>query len=131
MNTHTLIAEGPPLGIFGPVLVLVVLAGLVFFLYSGGSKAFLKKTLYRNYDGISVHKTRQAGDVEFVYHTYRGLVFWFIQEEHRVFACSDDAKELLGRLLRFNLTYGMMSYGMIFIPFLAIGNYFTQKRRIG
>jgi hypothetical protein len=33
-------------------------------------------------------------------------------------------------LLRFNLTWGMLSYGLLFVPLLAIGNYFAQKRSI-
>ena len=37
---------------------------------------------------------------------------------------------LLARLLRFNLTWGMLSYGLLFVPFLAIGNYLAQKRSI-
>ena len=55
---------------------------------------------------------------------------WFVQDEHRIFARPDDAERLLGRLLRFNLTFGMMSYGLAFVPFVAIGNYIAQKRSI-
>ena len=73
---------------------------------------------------------KQAGDVSFVYHTYRGFLIWAVQEEHRVIAPPDDALILLKRLLRFNLTWGMMSYGMLFIPLLASAAYFAQKRSI-
>ena len=65
-----------------------------------------------------------------MYHTYRGFLVWFVQEEHRVCAPPEDAKILLARLLRFNLTWGMLSYGLLFVPLFAIGNYVVQKRSI-
>lgn len=72
----------------------------------------------------------QHGDVCFVYHTYRGFLVWFVQDEHHVCAPPEDARSLLTRLLRFNLTWGMLSYGLLFVPLLAISNYVAQKRSI-
>lgn len=112
------------------VVLLTILIGVPYLFFFGGAGRFLRKTLRRRYDGIEVHETRQDGDVALVYHTYRGFLFWFVQDEHRVFASPGDAERLLGRLLRFNLTFGMMSYGLAFVPFVAIGNYIAQKRSI-
>jgi hypothetical protein len=72
----------------------------------------------------------EPGDVKFIYHTYRGLLLWFTQTEHRVFAHPEDAEKLLKRLLRFNLTWGMLSYGFVFIPVVSYGNYRAQLRSI-
>ena len=134
MATHVILAALPlwrlVLTALFILFLLGVVAGLVYFLYSGGSKSLFRKVLFKNYEGLALHKTRQPGDVELTYHTYRGFIFWFIQDEHRVYAPRNDALALLGRLLKFNLTYGLMSYGMIFIPFLAIGNYYAQKKKI-
>jgi hypothetical protein len=53
-----------------------------------------------------------------------------VQDEHRIYAPPADARLLLTRLFRFNLTWGMLSYGLLFVPLLAIGNYHAQKRSI-
>ncbi|PQO28185.1 hypothetical protein [Blastopirellula marina] len=87
-------------------------------------------TLKKCYRGIELHETPQEGDVTFTYHTYRGILVWSTQNEHRICAPADDALKLLGRLLRYNLTMGMLSAGLVFVPFLAIGNYIAQRRSI-
>jgi hypothetical protein len=91
---------------------------------------FALQPLRRCYDGIRLRKTPGPGDVSFVYHTYRGLLLWAMEDEHQVIAPAEDAERLLGRLLRFNLTWGLLCHGMIFIPFLAVGNYYVQRRSI-
>lgn len=111
-------------------LLIGILVGVPYLFLFGGARKFLLNTLHRRFNGIDHRPNPQNGDVGFVYHTYRGFLFWFTQDEHRVFASPQQAKILLGRLLRFNLTWGMMSYGLLFIPFLAIGNYLAQKRSI-
>jgi hypothetical protein len=52
------------------------------------------------------------------------------QDEHRVSAPIAEAEKLLNRLWRFNLSWGLLSRGFLFIPFLATGNYLTQRRAI-
>jgi hypothetical protein len=111
-------------------LAIVFCAVFVIYLMTGGLYSFARRPLERCFEGIQLHGTRQPGDVSFVYHTYRGLFLWFTQSEHRVNAPYDDAERLLKRLLRFNLTWGMLSYGMLFIPFMACGNYRQQLRHI-
>ena len=64
------------------------------------------------------------------YHTYHGFIAWFTQTPHQVALPPDDARKLLGRLLRFNLMWGLVTYGALFIPPLAILNYFAQRRSI-
>ena len=115
---------------FWLAFILAVLIAVPYFLFFGGAERFCRKSLFQKYDGLDVHETQQPGDVQFVYHTYRGLFLWFIQEEHRVSATPEDARTLLGRLLRFNLSYGLLSYGLVFVPFLAVGNYITQLRSV-
>jgi hypothetical protein len=100
------------------------------FLLFGGLRTSALKPLRRRYDGIRLREVREAGDVLLVYHTYRGLLLWVTQDEHRVLASVADAERLLRRLLRFNLTLGMLSHGLLFIPFLAVGNYYAQRRPI-
>jgi hypothetical protein len=110
--------------------ILLVLIVFPLYLLFGGLRTFALKPLHRCFDGIGLHQDPQPGDVLLVYHTYRGLLLWVTQDEHRVLAPAADAERLLGRLLRFNLTWGMLSCGLLFIPFLAVGNYYAQRRSI-
>jgi len=111
-------------------VVLLILVGFPLYLLFGGLRTFALRPLRRCYDGIKAHESPQPGDAVFVYHTYRGLLLWSTQDEHRVAAPPADAERLLGRLLRFNLIWGMLSYGMLFIPLLAVLNYYSQRRAI-
>lgn len=117
--------------LIGFALLSVLLAAVfVIYLLFGGLYSFARKPLERCFEGIDLHDTRMAGDVSFVYHTYRGLLLWFTQTEHHVIAPQKDAEKLLKRLLRFNLTWGLLSYGVLFIPIVAYSNYLAQRRSI-
>src|SRR5688572_15962402 len=116
--------------LFVMITVPLTFIGVPIFVFMGGIQKFALKPLRRCYDGVQLHELPQPGDVSFVYHTYRGFLVWFVQDEHRVSAPPHDARDLLSRLLRFNLTWGMLSYGLLFVPFVAIGNYCVQKRSI-
>jgi len=116
--------------LFVMIAVPMTFIGVPIFVFMGGIQKFALKPLQRRFNGIDLHASPQPGDVCFVYHTYRGFLVWFVQDEHRVCASAVDAKLLLNRLLRFNLTWGMLSYGLLFVPLLAIGNYVSQKRSI-
>jgi hypothetical protein len=111
------------------VVVLFILIVLPIILLRGGLYVG-SGALRRYYQDITVHEQPNPGDVSFVYHTYSGLFVWFWQMEHRVNAPIEDAEKLLKRLLRFNLTWGLLAPGMVFIPLLAIGNYYVQKSNI-
>ncbi len=111
-------------------LVPLVLIGVPIFFLTGRYKRIGLRPLMRCLEGIELQDERGPGDVYLVYHTYRGFLLWTIQEEHCIIASRADAEKLLGRLLRFNLTWGMLSYGMLFIPFLAVGNYYAQRSSI-
>lgn len=110
--------------------ILLVLIVIPLYLLFGGLRSFALKPLHRCFEGIQLHEVPEPGDVLLTYHTYRGFLLWVTQDEHRVHAPLADAERLLGRLLRFNLTWGMLSYGLLFIPFLAVGNYYVQRRSI-
>lgn len=114
------------------VLIGVPLLLIAFPLYLlfGGLRTFALRPLQRCFEGIRLKQVAEGADVQVVYHTYRGFLLWFTQDEHLVITTVDDAHQLLGRLLRFNLTWGMLSGGMLFIPLLAIGNYYAQLRSI-
>jgi hypothetical protein len=110
--------------------VLMMFAIPIYILFFGGVENFAERPLQRCFRGIQLKNSPSSGDVTFVYHTYRGFLLWFIQDEHCVCASADDAEKLLKRLLRFNLTWGMLSYGMLFVPLIAYGNYAAQMRSL-
>ncbi|MCA9135561.1 MAG: hypothetical protein KDB00_02350 [Planctomycetales bacterium] len=126
MNTLYLIA----LQVIALLCFLVVFVLPFCLVFGGGMAKFALGPLNRCYDGTERHLRRQPEDVSFTYHTYRGLLIWVTQDEHKVHASCDDAKSILKRLLLFNLTWGMLSCGVLFVPFLAIGNYRRQMNRI-
>jgi hypothetical protein len=119
--------------LFGILLGLSILAlfiGVPFFVLTGGIEKFAIRPLRRCFAGIATRESPEPGDVLLVYHTYRGFLVWVAQDEHRLYATPDDALKLLGRFLRFNLTWGLLSYGVLFIPIFSIASYFAQKRSI-
>jgi len=116
--------------LFVLIAVPATFIGVPIFVFTGGIQKFALKPLKRCFDGIDLPDSQRPGDVCVVYHTYRGFLVWFVQDEHFICASPADARLLLKRLLRFNLTWGMLSYGMLFVPLIAISNYFAQKRAI-
>lgn len=116
--------------LFVVVAVPLTFIGVPIFVLMGGIQKFALRPLQRCFASCDLHPCLKPGDVSFVYHTYRGFLLWSVQDEHRVFASPADAKILLKRLLRFNLTWGLLGYGFLFIAPLAVLNYYAQKRSI-
>lgn len=114
------------------VLVIAFFMGLVagaLYLFRG-YEYLARRSLERRYSGLAIHANPMPGDVILVYHTYYGFIAWLTQTPHHVALPPQDARILLGRLLRFNLMWGLVTYGALFIPPLAILNYFAQRRSI-
>jgi hypothetical protein len=82
------------------------------------------------YADIPVHETPAPGTVFIRFHTYDGFLLWFTQTTHSVFAAPPDARELLHRLHRYNLTYGLFAAGVVFIPLISYFNYRAQLKSI-
>jgi hypothetical protein len=113
----------------GAILFVVVLGTLGLYLYRNYER-LARRSLERAYADLHVHTTRASGDVLLVYHTYHGFFAWETETEHRVFLPLEEAQELLGRLLRFNLTWGILAHGGILVVPLAIGNYLRQNHAL-
>lgn len=112
-----------------PLAVLLLLAvGVLHFFRS--YERWAQKSLQRRYDGLDVHAPPQPGDVVIQFHTYHGCLAWFTQAEHLVALPPDDARVLLGRLLRFNLLWGLVTPGAVFIPVLSLLNYRGQRKSV-
>ena len=127
-----MLAAAQQIPILPIVLGIVVLIGLglLALLIYRGYEGLARRSLRRKYAGLEVHEVRQPGDVILTYHTYHGFLVWFTQTTHQMSLPPNDARKLLGRLLRFNLAWGLCTYGALFIPPLAIANYIAQRRSI-
>ena len=113
------------------VAVSIVLFGLLVWGVLKGIRAYngwAERSLARQYDGVEVHEQPEPGDVLLVFHTYHGLLAWVVQQEHRAVLPRDEAVKLLDRLHRFNLGWGLLSYGALYVPFVTYGNYWAQRR---
>lgn len=112
----------------------LLLAGTLIFVISFINALFSHPKEYnfeKIFSGLNHSKSPRVGDVKLVYHTYHGfLQCGTHQTEHRVWLPSEDARELLWRLLWFNLTHGIFGIEAVFVPFLAVFNYFSQLKSI-
>jgi hypothetical protein len=111
------------------VLFLGTLGAFALLLFRSYER-FARKALERTYEGFDIHPAPLPGDVVLVYHTYHGFLAWHTETTHRVFLPACAARELLGRLLRFNLTWGLLVHGGVIVPPVAISHYIAQRRSI-
>jgi hypothetical protein len=121
--------QAPILAIIVGFAILIGLAFGALFLFRG-YEHLARRSLKRQFADLRIHPEPQPGDVILIYHTYHGFLVWFTQTPHQIALPPADACKLLGRLLRFNLLWGLVSPGALFIPLLAILNYLAQRRSI-
>jgi len=119
----------PAIAVVIGMAIFIALGAIVLLLFRG-YETFAQQALSRRYAGLAIHSPPEPGDVILVFHTYHGLIAWFTQTPHVVALPAEDARVLLGRLLRFNLTWGLFTAGAIFVPPLSIMHYIGQRRSI-
>lgn len=114
------------------VVALVSIAALGALILKGYRRfmAAAERSLSRAFEGTTPCSARAPGLVEVVFHTYCGLLAFTHQREHRFWATPEDARRILARLHRFNLTWGLLARGALLIPFFSLGNYWAQRSRI-
>jgi hypothetical protein len=81
-------------------------------------------------EGIRPTGVAEPGDVNLIFHTYSGFLVFFTQMRHDVVLPADQARILLKRLLRHNLTWGLFAAGGVFVPILSYFEYRSQSKRI-
>ena len=110
------------------IAFLGALVAATLVLYRGYER-LARRALERAYADLDLYPAKVFGSVQVVYHTYHGFLLWYTETEHRAILAPDEAIELLGRLLRFNLSWGLVARGGILIAPLAVYNYAVQKPR--
>jgi len=110
----------------------VLAAGFLFGLFAlvrwflaGRARAVLHA-----YDGLNVRRERLTGDVAVEFDTYFGMLGGGYVWKHRVFLPSNEAETLLKRLHSFNLRWGWLSPGGLFVPFLSLWKYRSQQKAV-
>jgi len=115
------------LQLFALAIPLIFVAAIVYaVLLVRGARAALQ----RAYDGIEIAGQPAPGHVRLAFHTYHGLLVVFVQTEHQGYLPPEHARELLRRLHRFNLVYGLLAYVPPLVPILSWFNYLAQQRSI-
>lgn len=112
------------------VVISMLLLVLVPILVVRAMRTPPQKRFRRIYDGITQPTESRPGLVFIEFHTYDGFLVWFTQTAHQGYYPPDEARLLLGRLARYNLTWGLFAAGGVFVPILTLINYWSQRRSI-
>jgi hypothetical protein len=72
----------------------------------------------------------ESGKVRLIFHTYTGHVLGCAERAYDLVLPIDDAEILLNRLVRHNLTRGLLFYGGPLVPVFTYFEYRAQKRKI-
>ena len=107
--------------------VLAVFAGVAWLILRGFER-LAQNALQRCYCDLPEEAAEIP--VELCFITYHGLLAWFTQVSHHRQLSPEAARVLLGRLLRFNLTWGMLTPGVFLMLPLCIWSYIQQRRWI-
>ena len=114
----------------GCVLLLVLVPVLVI---RARRRAERPESLDKFFSGIReirLNRIAQPGDVHLTFHTYDGFLVHVTQRRHDLILPAAEARIVLKRMFRHNLTWGMFAYGALFIPILSYFEYRSQSRKI-
>lgn len=114
------------------VAAVLLLIGVPIFVikFRRRSLSVAQDDLYAGIQGIRPLGEPEAGDVRLVFHTYSGFLAYVTQRRHEVTLPADQARVLLNRALKHNLTWGFFAYGALFIPIISLVEYRSQAARI-
>ncbi len=114
------------------ILVIVLLGGFLALLVclSRRYEMLAQNAMQLRFRGLDCRIVPVPGDVTITFPVYHGLLVWFKETVVTLSLPPGQAQLLLGRLLRFNLTWSLPSGGFIFILPLSLLNYWTQRRSV-
>jgi hypothetical protein len=85
----------------------------------------------RRLSGARSLEGRLPGDVGVVFHTYWGILVFFVQTEWRFALPGDEARAVLWEMHRSNLSWTSLVFrGALVIPVLSLIEYWQQLRSI-
>lgn len=120
---------------FDAVIVLVGIAVLWLLAFASwglfrGFERLARWRLRRLYDDPELRAYPAPGDVGLSYTTFHGLLAWFTPVVHMAYGPPDHILRLLGRLFRFTLVWGLLTWGAPFYLIGAITYYLRERREI-
>ena len=114
----------------GTVLILVLVPILVIRARRRAQRPESLDKFFSGIQGIRPNRVPQPGDVHLTFHTYDGFLVHVTQRTHDLVLPAAEARIVLGRMFKHNLTWGMFAYGALFIPILSWFEYRSQSRKI-
>lgn len=70
------------------------------------------------------------GEVRIKFTTYSGFLVFVTQRRYDVSLPAEQARVVLGRMIKHNCTSGMFAYGCLFIPLLSFLEYRSQMKKV-
>ena len=70
------------------------------------------------------------GEVRLTFHTYSGFLIFADQRKHDRVLPAEQARILLNRMLKHNLTWGLLAYVALFHPIVSLIEYRKQSANI-
>jgi|GEM_PF-5781839 len=116
----------------GAIFALFVIVGMgcgALYFYRGFER-LAKWRLKRKLRGLGFREDTQEVSVFVSYNTYHGFVAWYTETMHEVWLPYSDARKLLGRLFRFNLSWGFFTWGILFLIPSAIAHFISARSSI-
>jgi len=119
----------PSLILIAVILPLALLIALPILAVRAMRMPFERK-FRRVYEGLELRREPVEGDVFFHYCTYDGVFAWTTTTPHAGFLPPEDARQLLSRLFRYNVCYGLFTVWFLFRGLLVWITYHVQRRSI-
>jgi hypothetical protein len=88
------------------------------------------KAIFSGIHEIRAQGTPEPGEVRLIFHTYSGFLVYTIQRKHDLILPADQAKILLGRMFKHNLTRGLFVFLPFFVVPLSLLEYRSQSRKM-
>ena len=133
--------SGSDLPWYMDVLVFAIVAVLLLVIFGGPIALVLWLTrrmgegedvmpLYKGISGIRRAGEERPGDVRLVFFTYSGFIIYSARAKHDVVLPADQARVLLRRLVRHNLTYGLFTFCGFLVPLETWMRYRSERKKI-
>lgn len=111
-------------------LIGLLIAGFVAWCFFRGFEWLARRRLRSLYQGLDLRTVPERGDVQFSYVTFHGLIAWYTPMVHVACGPADQALRLLGRLFRFNLMWGLLTFGTPLYVYGVFAYYRRARRSI-
>jgi hypothetical protein len=114
----------------GSLLIVVFVPILVIRARRRAQRPESIAEFFTGIEGIRWNRIAQPGDVHLTFHTYSGFLVYVTQRTHDLVLPAAEARVVLNRMFKHNLTWGMFACGVLLIPIVSYFEYRSQSRKI-